>query len=104
MVRVIFRRKKLKLRLLKLETSRSEISGNTRIPFSQNVVLNMSRKVGDFFTKYFRTMNPYFCGGMCTSWIWEFSVLGGFLNEKSLTGAFWMCFYYQNNLLRKKII
>lgn len=31
----------------KLETSCSEISGNTEILFSENIVLNISREVGD---------------------------------------------------------
>lgn len=47
---------------------------------------------------------------MCTSWIWEFSVLGGFEMKIFLfcssalcgtAGALWMCFHYQNNLLSK---
>lgn len=60
-------------------------------------------------------MNSYFYGGMCClqtqcahHGFGNFLFLGGFLNEKSLcfarcgtTGAFWVCFHYQNNLSSK---
>lgn len=119
---VFFRRKKIKgikTQTFKWETSCSDISGNTGIPFSQNVVLNMSRKL-EYFYQIFQEYESMFLWGTVLPCRLDVHVMDlgifcswGFFKWKislfcscalcGTTGAFWMCFYYQNNLLSENI-